>query len=300
MSEPSIIFQDSETNLTLIYPQALHKQKFGNKKMNLKTDDMVIKFDAHFNFYFPMDYHKDQSPCGFDFMKILTHEVLHGLGVYSSLKELNPHLISPQQAIRNIKARNVTVYENDFLITLFDRNVVAGKTNLSFVSFAKQLRDFGPIVTDDNQDLELIIYNYPHHRVLKGLYEASKNQLYFRTLTNQKVPLVPSSFFSFKPPSHLDESTYANTKDESMVAGSFSGTGLHELFNRDERWTTSPFGPAALEILATLGYKLNPNPSYEDSLQSFYAQYRKLPHDQTDSFLFRISPWKYFCLHMVF
>ncbi|KAJ9078014.1 hypothetical protein DSO57_1011061 [Entomophthora muscae] len=58
---------------------------------------------------------------------------------------------------------------------------------------------------------------------------------------------------------------YKRTLETLMTADAGHPEGVHKL--KDDKWLTSPFGPLTLEVLATLGYQLNPNPLYENSLQ---------------------------------
>ncbi|KAJ9071285.1 hypothetical protein DSO57_1038442 [Entomophthora muscae] len=296
---PSHLIQANENNLTLLYPQALHKQKHG-KEPSHQTYDMTISFDAHFNFYFPMDHHSTQSSCRFDFMETLTHEVLHGLGVYSSLQKLASDLVAPIQATNKHFTGKETVYKEYLIFSLFDIHIIVDIKNTSLAYFAEHLRDLGPITLKPHESLKSRIFSFPHHVLLKKLAKSSKDSLSFQTLKGDKIKLNPSSFFSFNTPDHLDSSMYAYTRDEAMIPHTLPGIGLHDLFNCEKNWITSPFGPDTLEVLATLGYIINPSPMYEDSLEFYYAKQNKLPRDLTSSLFFRASPLKYFCFDILF
>ncbi|KAJ9052156.1 hypothetical protein DSO57_1037060 [Entomophthora muscae] len=97
-----------------------------------------------------------------------------------------------------------------------------------------------------------------------------RNSLYFQTKYGTKINLATGS--EDDSPSHYDLS-YENTTDFIMPAGPYPY--LYYLqFQNVTSWKTSPIGPKTIEILETLGYKRNPNPSRAKSLLGFYEKMR--------------------------
>ncbi|KAJ9086928.1 hypothetical protein DSO57_1038489 [Entomophthora muscae] len=298
MCEPSQLIRVNEENLTFLYPQALYKQSDHNEVHYLKDYDMLITFDAYYDYYFPDDYPNTQGMCEMDFMQALTHEVLHGLGFASSFHALTSDIFSPIPHVRKAMSSKEESKVN-FLFTEFDKHIVIEKNSKSLKHYAAKLRDLGPIHFKPGQDYKNLIQNQPHYKIFKEL-SSSSNHDYFNASNNIKVYLKTSSVFSSMSLSHIDSSTYKNTRDETMMAKSGSGVGLHDLFHDDAKWLTSPFGPKTLAILATLGYRINPNPDYERSMESHYASFFDLPHDKTNSFFFRWLSHFYFCRKTMF
>ncbi|KAJ9090022.1 hypothetical protein DSO57_1006724 [Entomophthora muscae] len=276
------------------YPQALYKQNDHNEQHYLKDYDMLITFD---DYYFPNDYPNTQGMCELDFMLILTHEVLYGLGFASSLHALTSDIFSPIPKVRRIMSSETELMVS-FLFTEFDNHILNEKNSKPLKHYAAKLRDLGPIHFKPGQDYKNLIQNQPHYKIFKEL-SSSSNHDYFNASNNIKVYLKTSSVFSSMSLSHIDSSTYKNTRDETMMAKSGSGVGLLDLFHDDAKWLTSPFGPKTLAILSTLGYRINPNPDYERSMESHYASFFDLPHDKTNSF-FRWLSHFYICRKTIF
>ncbi|KAJ9052721.1 hypothetical protein DSO57_1031471 [Entomophthora muscae] len=97
-----------------------------------------------------------------------------------------------------------------------------------------------------------------------------RNSLYFQTKYGTKINLATGS--EDDSPSHYDLS-YENTTDYLMVAGPYPH-GYFLKFQNVTSWKTSPIGLKTIEVLETLGYELNPNPSRAKSLLGFYEKMR--------------------------
>ncbi|KAJ9078998.1 hypothetical protein DSO57_1001221 [Entomophthora muscae] len=297
MCKTSHLIRVNEENQQTLYPQALYKQNDHNEQHYLKDYDMLITFDAYYDYYFPNDYPNTQGICEMDFMQILTHEVLHGLGFASSLHALTSDIFSPIPRVRRVMSSETELMVS-FLFTEFDNHILNEKNSKPLKHYAAMLRELGPIYFKPGQDYKTLTQNQPHYKIFKEL-SSIFTHAYFNASSNIKVYLKTPSIFSSMSLSHIDSSTYKNTRDETMMAKSGSGVGLHDLFHDDAKWLTSPFGPKTLAILATLGYRINPSPDYERSMESHYASFFDLPHDKTNSF-FRWLSHFYICRKTIF
>ncbi|KAJ9078997.1 hypothetical protein DSO57_1001210 [Entomophthora muscae] len=277
---------------SFLYPQALFKQEKRKETPTLNPFDIVIEIDAEFSFYFPMDYSEKQKTCEFDFMAILTHEVLHGLGFQSSLHKSNEGLYIPHKVTSTYKSGKI---KTEFLFTVFDKHIVFESNMTPFSHYANQLRSLGPI-NSSTKDKRI---GNPHLKVFKTLTALIRNNYYFNTSSHQQLKLKGYSILSDLDLSHLDSSFYKQ-QDEAIIPDFWPKEGLYNLFNSQNKWLTSPFGPNSLAILATLGYKINPTPNYEHSLEHFYAKLHPLPANPTETSLFRFNPSIALCASLFF
>ncbi|KAJ9073845.1 hypothetical protein DSO57_1012175 [Entomophthora muscae] len=248
-------------NLKILYPQALYKQIYKTNNVKFANFDCVINTNATKDFYFPSDYHKKITPTQLSYMDHLIHEMNHGLGFHSKLKG------AYEKHIYN------TGCHEDVPLSVFDTHTFIKKTNKPFLHYALQstrtcsTSNEGPPTLDKPQDYEGFDLFHAFSKAIKG-----NEAFYFKTSQGTRVNLEHSIKDGIKL-DHLNKEDYINTKDQIALAKRRKGRGISDMFQRDQEWPTSPYGPETLKVLTTLGYKLNPSPKYENSMQYHYFKF---------------------------
>lgn len=74
-----------EELLHIAYPPALAEKIAGRALIDESVAHFIVKFSRHLNFYY--GFHGEVPPFSIDFIALVTHEIIHGLGFHSSLEE---------------------------------------------------------------------------------------------------------------------------------------------------------------------------------------------------------------------
>ncbi|KAJ9089588.1 hypothetical protein DSO57_1011426 [Entomophthora muscae] len=242
------VYQRSDYNSKLSqYPQALLKQT-KNYLFSSGTyggHDMSIEMALDTDFYFPSDYPVNITNQQVDFMPVLIHEIIHGLGMQSRLKLHD--MVFEFNDFYNIY---ISLYPAPFDYYIYDI-----KTNQSVIATLTAL----------------VPYTAPNRRQrFQDLYDAfhGGNRLYFHSIRGKNI-----SLYSEKILAHVSEE-YSMTKDDLMLHNTAKGYCITDYILYYTNWHEAPFGPAVLDILASIGYQLKvPDP--KRSLQ-YYYQYKQI------------------------
>ncbi|KAJ9078994.1 hypothetical protein DSO57_1001207 [Entomophthora muscae] len=275
----STLIHSGEGKQSCIYPPALYKQKHHDQQV-FPDYDMFIKINAQHRYYFPSDYPSTQEACQYDFMYILTHQVLYGLGISSSYFNLIPSFYKP--------ARYQSKYNLWF--TKFDKHIKIPPKDIGLIDYARDSANQEAMPQNNVSS-----HRHSDYTPFTSLAQLSKHGLYFKTSTNRRISLKPSLPDAKLSPTHILPNMYENTRDESLVTEIQPAVAIHDLFSSQEQWITSPFGPGTLDILATLGYTINPTPQYNNSMESYYLKDATFPLNRDKAPRFAFSIAKYFC-----
>jgi len=74
-----------EELLHIAYPPALAEKIAERALIDESVPHFIVKFSRHLNFYY--GFHGEVPPFSIDFVALVTHEIIHGLGFHSSLEE---------------------------------------------------------------------------------------------------------------------------------------------------------------------------------------------------------------------
>lgn len=74
-----------EELLHIAYPPALAEKIAGRALINESVAHFIVKFSRNLNFYY--GFRGEVPPFSIDFVALVTHEIIHGLGFHSSLEE---------------------------------------------------------------------------------------------------------------------------------------------------------------------------------------------------------------------
>lgn len=239
---------------TLLYPQALFKQEPRKETPVLDPFDMYIQLNADVSFVFLDDYPMEMEPHHISFMDTLFHEVNHGLGFYSCMETATSRLLSKAKLLQPIDTveilRNFSIYDKSIAVK------ASGTPLLDLVQPRAQGDQKSP------------------NQVLDDVAAAIRTpgQLYFAIPGGGRVVLDGAKFGTGQGLSHLDATEYRGTLDMIMRSERKGGVCISQKFRRDVPWDKSPYSRNTLQILKTLGYKLNDGSKYENSMQFYYFQ----------------------------
>ncbi|KAI0243587.1 hypothetical protein L0F63_004193 [Massospora cicadina] len=248
-----------------LYPQALIKQLSKYRSQFAYTDPIDIKIEINwdYNHYFPMDYPRRFNLDQQDFLDLVLHETLHGLGFVSNFKmrEFGFVTTTPTSAGPSKVA---------FMSTIYDWYLYDSVTHVHFASILNE----GIKLNHGTNIGAAIDQTHLTNRYQQITTAAlTPNRIIFTSISGQNITLDTGST-PIHSPSHLSIA-YKQTQDDIMNPVATRGRGISSYIHNFKSWHASPFGPKTLDILATIGYQLKvPDPT--KSLQ-FYYQF-KLQH----------------------
>lgn len=272
--KPSQLISVNEEGVSVMYPQALFKQKPRQETVQLEPYDMYVNINSLKNFHFPMDYPSSIGLFQVSFIDVLVHEVNHGLGFFGSLFERKPRLVTPTPRVWTSTTPTGKETNIKFYFTAYDKRIYTKSQKTSFVAYAKALEslDAKGVSYDD---LMANIEAYPHYPIFRNLSKVvDKDQdLYFHTQINVNATLESSLFRKGGDLSHLDSETYKGTRDAVMRPKVSTWAGIHDVYDYHDLWIRAPYGEVTLQILSTLGYRLSSGPYHEASLEGYFMQH---------------------------
>ena len=268
---------------TVLYPQSLVKQLATNQDaLSFSKYDAVINFNSDFSkggfrFYFE-SYDSSTHYSRYSFKFIVSHELMHGLGLVTSFDEYidmsqnrpqqlqasvaqyqvpsTSHLLSPSPNLNILKKRDAVFQPKSSVasssafqfLNVFDTFLVDVRTNSrlndTFMTYFYTSKSPLPILT---------LYH------ASSLYNASTIRYAIQFDTGTETFPMDTSFSEFSSGStmsHVDNSLGEGALDEMMwsMAGHTRTTDLNG-------GRMSPLGYYQLRILETMGYKLKIDPN---------------------------------------
>jgi len=273
----SFLLQDDD-GISRVYPQALLKEMNATQHHEFGPFDIMALFNAEFDWWFV----EDQTPIAnyqYDFLYVILHEMVHGLGFLSSWADYNnesspkalyPNPLPPEEWDTGVSKFNFTgFYEN-----AFDRYLVSLPDLKPLRNLTKQLDAFDGNITGKGRMYDSLDQFYQKFQA-SNAYKLSQQLLDTSTQQN-RIAFMPRGVnndegailleTALKPfalgssITHVDEVMYSDTSDFLMrwetTPGQALGDRLHE-----ENWVGGPLGPNLLKVLETLGYKVKRNPT---------------------------------------
>ncbi|KAJ9068475.1 hypothetical protein DSO57_1028312 [Entomophthora muscae] len=270
-----------------VYPQALFKQLpvYKDTTQTIEPYDMQLSINGRHKHFFPSQYSTTQSHNENTFLDTVCHEILHGMGISTSFTIENSFLSNYNYTTYNNVLVSFTVKLNPFEKHIYTSNGI---------SIGEWVDEMNKENTKFNIPSPIrALYTEEHSESAQSItrYVQEEQGLYFRTKDGTHVYLETGIPFKAGTSIAHISSKYNITTDRLITRRSMNGQGIHDITR--EGWKTSPFGQRTLKILETMGYPLNPNPKYENSLSYFNhvkkninrntnTRYEDSPHDNEE------------------
>lgn len=199
-----------------MYHQAHERESYYDMYMHVGVMDSML---------FPVDYGSKKRG-KIDVLEVLVHEMLHGFGFYSRLRN-----------------------------AAHTRNTVSYKVYDSFTLYDSYLYTNDAAITDKS-------------RWANGQISVSA-PVHFRTRSGSQ--LVVSNELEDSPGFGHVNMTYKGTEDSVMIPFILQHTDF-DWNLKVPGWKTAPLGKLTIQVLETLGYTPNPQPSCARSILAVYER----------------------------
>ncbi|KAL1922811.1 uncharacterized protein VTP21DRAFT_9187 [Calcarisporiella thermophila] len=253
--------------MTRLYPQALVKQMNFSAHPQYSQYDIQAAFNADAPFWF-----NGATPIGenqSDFLFVVLHELMHGLGFTSSWSDyITSSLLTPDLTASENRLGQVRI--SQFYEYVFDR-------------YAVTLPDLKH-TTQNTQDLNNAVSSAPSDFIspsdLNSILQGSPDLVRIGTQmmniattpdslgflpegksTTQDAVVLETSIKPFSDGSsisHVDYRTYTNTADFLMRFIQDQGVTLQEAVRRGGG--SGPIGPKLMQVLSSMGYSTRDQP----------------------------------------
>ncbi|KXN72636.1 hypothetical protein CONCODRAFT_4493 [Conidiobolus coronatus NRRL 28638] len=272
------ILLQGDDNIPRMYPQALVKQLDPSKAPGSGSSaDILAEFNSDAKFWFQRS-NKTISSNQVDFLLVVSHELIHGLGFTSSYSDYwntdNPQALTPNPIIEsqsNGKARISGFTEN-----IFDKYMIRTDNNQAITdSVATPLNNWAQNTqyassADDlfDQFQNSNVYNLSTNLLTLAVKE---NSLALNLNTTSGPLFLETGLTPFQPSSsisHVDIDKYKNSNEFLMQWEINSGISLADSMKKiGGQWNTAPYGPNLIQFLGNMGYPTNSNPDPKVFLQ---------------------------------
>ncbi|KAI8975664.1 hypothetical protein BDF20DRAFT_622875 [Mycotypha africana] len=277
--------------LLRLHPQALVKQFGIDEHPAFAPYDIQSVFNADAPFWFEEDglpIAANQA----DFLFVILHEFMHGLGFYSGWNEYisvqaltpDPSPFLANQFMTMLNPTTSAIHPSQFLESAMDRLMIVSGNKTVTASSSEQ-RQQHKHISDLTRNLNKIqartVKELVNSREFKeaakqmGLYATTAGSLQLDLPTSkEKKPLtLETGLKPFQPGSsisHVDYSQYTNSPDFLMRFMQDRGLTLTEALKRGGG--DHPIGPLLLNVLEELGYSTIKNPDVVPPLMAFHEQ----------------------------
>ncbi|RHZ78992.1 hypothetical protein Glove_153g51 [Diversispora epigaea] len=259
-----------------LYPQALVKQFDSVDHPEYNKYDITANFNSESTaFWFSGDPNPPTSE-QVDFRIVIVHEFIHGLGLLTQWADyFNPTTIA-LTPFPSFLRNNGTITFTGFQETVFDKHLVfTNNNNINnpekyLTSVREKINTFagGPKANTkfDNSSsftasfVNSSNYNYAKNLLTKAITSGTIGFLPHNAKNNNDILLIETSlnpFLSGSNLNHLDNNTYANTRDFAMRWRFQRGVTLETLYiaNGGDKSNSCVIGPNTIKILETIGYQ---------------------------------------------
>ncbi|KAJ9090541.1 hypothetical protein DSO57_1001510 [Entomophthora muscae] len=247
----------------ILSPYALINQNRPADKRDNKFD-MYMQLNTADRFIYPDEYGSHSKSKNADVIRMIVHELSHGLGLYSKLT-VNcaiPNFIGPYTTYLYNKTHNTLMFHK----TLFDTHLRPYNSSLKFPTATTFL--FGDL---NFNSFFPTIHTKPEINDT-GFLSTHKNTTYFLTKYNTRVDIdtqtstAQGSSFSHVSPRYRNSTEFLMTH-----LGVYYSVFLEDS-SVNQYWKTAPLGNATVEMLETIGYQKNPTPNRNLSQIGLYEQ----------------------------
>ncbi|CAG8446964.1 2398_t:CDS:2 [Diversispora eburnea] len=265
----TIPLQDDD-GLVRLYPQSLVKQFQFKQHPQFGTFDITALFNsAGTDFWFQGD--PKIKPEQQDFLYVVLHEMMHGLGLASNWDDYindTPESLTPEISL---SMSDGLIKFNGFFEAAFDKYLIQIPTGKRTSLITDQLNSFangkGSTFSNSNDFITQFKSSSQYSLAVDMMKNAvNSNSLGFlpRGGTNfSDLIILETSLNPYQPGSsvsHLDHKTYNSTSDFLMIYIADRGIDVDTLLSDNK--AQSPIGPKLKILLETMGYASpdNPNP----------------------------------------
>ncbi|GAA5801878.1 hypothetical protein HPULCUR_007335 [Helicostylum pulchrum] len=280
-----------------LHPQALVKQFGLDDHPAYAPFDILSIFNADAPFWFQED-NVPIDPIQADFMFVILHEFMHGLGFYSGWNEyISSEAITPDpspfmsnQLMLMLNPTTTAIHPNQFLESAMDRLLKIIKVDDKPTSIA---------VSDFTRKLNSIDVNNLQQLVLDPKFSFARDMNRYATVegslgiesSDEEVIVLETAlkpFQSGSSVSHVAYQKYTSSKDFLMRFMQDRGVTLEDAVKRGGG--TGPIGPLLLRVFEELGYATVDSPDtvpplliFQDSNHSQYGTQKKFAKEHFTS-----------------
>ncbi|RIB05233.1 hypothetical protein C2G38_2047766 [Gigaspora rosea] len=267
----SIPLQDDD-GLVRLYPQALVKQFQFKTHPEYGPYDITAMFNsAGTSFWFDGD--GNIGPKQQDFLFVVLHEIIHGLGFASNwgdyINDDNPKAITPDVCLIPDDDDSKLTF-NGFMESAFDKYIINMSSGHRTSETTNKLNQFANATTkfSDDAQFKAKFKSSPQYQLARDMMNivttpSSLGFLPHDSNTTAQAIILETSLNPYQQGSsfsHVDFNTYNNTGDFLMKYLADRGVSLRTMTT--SRGCTDIIGPKLKLILETIGYATSdyPNP----------------------------------------
>ncbi|GBB95113.1 hypothetical protein RclHR1_02480012 [Rhizophagus clarus] len=286
-----------DDNMVRLYPQSLVKQFQYHTHLEYSQYDIGAIFNSNAKYWFGGEINIEKNQ--FDFLYIILHELIHGLGFGSSWDQYYVGLITPP-IINSFNSVNINVESNNnnddddynnnkeksvkFVEWAFDKHVILMGNGTKISSITQELNEFfnpeslNNLKINTQRDFEINFHNSKQFIIAKQMFNLAQTPNTIGFLSKGKdddnnknikdldknIVILETSFNPFRVASsisHIDNSLYSNTEDFLMRPVIMNGVTLQQEIVNGGNYSGGPIGPKLKQILETLGYSTKDNPA---------------------------------------
>ncbi|KAG9298266.1 hypothetical protein G9A89_002754 [Geosiphon pyriformis] len=240
-----------------LYPQSLVKQFNFTKHRAYAGFDITAQFNAIADFWFDDDSYPI-GPNQADFLRLILHELMHGLGFISSWDD---YLNRTPQALTPELNPDPVDFQFKFIEYAFDQYMVIIPQSEKASAYTDIQNSFADRVRFAFNTLEgftAAFFQSPEYQSAKKMFQfgITPKNLGFLPKGNSEVVLLETSLNPYQlgsSISHVDFETYGGTSDFLMRYSQDPGVSLQDAILMGGNYSGGPIGPKLRLILETLG-----------------------------------------------
>ncbi|GBB84495.1 hypothetical protein RclHR1_11050012 [Rhizophagus clarus] len=251
-----------------VYPQPLLKQLDIENHLEYSPYDINALFNSEGNYWFEEDgpIKPDQS----DFLFVILHELIHGLGFCSGWDDHSEFLgiknmITPAPLLLTTSTGQVIF--GGFREFIFDKFVILLSDGTYLSNFTTELNKFSGIGTIHNSMNDFLHYfintfpSSPEYQITQKMMNISTTSKSLGILSLNKTDIkdafiLETSLIPYLPKSsisHCDYTTYTKSSDFLMRYLQDPGVSLKKSIHLGGNYENGPIGPKLAETLSLIG-----------------------------------------------
>ncbi|CAG8790677.1 36641_t:CDS:2, partial [Racocetra persica] len=252
--------------VTRLYPQALAKQFQFDTHPEYTKYDITATFNSASDIFWFQDDPSPPTDQQVDFVLVLVHEMMHGLGLLSSwdtwFKSGMPDALTPFPSF--IAPQNGTITFTGFQETAFDKYLVFTENGKPLSTVTSNLNQFAGGVNssakfDNTSEFINAFKSSPQFVPAADIFKkaSTASSIAFMTHNAKHVNdscLIETSLVPYQTGSsisHIDFTAFSNTTDFLMVWKAPRGKTVNDFTNGTDQ--SNIIGPKLIAILETLG-----------------------------------------------
>ncbi|CAJ0837435.1 17969_t:CDS:2 [Entrophospora sp. SA101] len=268
-----------------LYPQPLVKQFGLATHPEFLPADITLTFSSDYDFWFEDDV-TPITRTQMDFLSVVLHELIHGLGFVSLWQSYSPDgatgLTPYIQKIPSdgtftpfppLATSDNAITFNGFIESIFDRFVISLPSGTPLSSFTSELNKFAPIGAQfaSMDDLITSFKASAQYEIAADILESSTTALSLGFLAKgidfqeSSINDVPDDrllyletniqpYSQSSSISHASQDLYAETREFLMTFAQFTGRTLEDAINNTGGYVGGAIGPKLKSVLESMGY----------------------------------------------